>query len=254
MAAAPRGLLYWQRLSDAVNELGPVHERDRLFMAMLKPLGIERGKSFMPTEKQKEILIQGALVGESMVKAIDFDGTERLEDAHYVDGSSWEIATTSPPDQRRENTDALDGRAAWLYEAVTNDEAMHGMKTGWGQVYLTAYKDTDGDWLDGANNYKLHVPANPPAEEFWSITLYEVSTRTIIQNSQEKADLSSRQDLTVNADGSIDLYFGPEAPNGMANNWVQTEAGRSWFPYFRFYSPMPELLSREWILPDIEKN
>lgn len=130
MAAAPRRLEYWQRLSDIINTNGPVHERDRFFMAMLKPLGIERGKPFKPNVAKKAILKEAALVGEAMVKAIDFDGTDRLEDAHYHEGSNWEIATTSPADQRRENYDALDVRAAWFYEAVTKDITMRGMETG----------------------------------------------------------------------------------------------------------------------------
>ena len=115
-------------------------------MAMLKPLGIEKGKPFNPTDRQKRILMDGLLVGEAMAKAIDFKKTPRLEDAHYVDGSRWDIDTTSPPDQRREHYDALDGRASWFYEAVTNNLAMHGMETGEGQVYLTSYKDTDDEF------------------------------------------------------------------------------------------------------------
>jgi hypothetical protein len=69
----------------------------------------------------------------------------RLQDSHYVDGSRWEFATVSPPDQRREHYGALDCRAAWFYEAVTNDVAMHGQETGKGQVYMASYKDKDGD-------------------------------------------------------------------------------------------------------------
>jgi hypothetical protein len=223
-------------------------------MAMLQPLGIERGKAFKPTAEQAKILKEAVLVGEAMVKSIDFDGTDRLEDAHYYEGSTWEVATTSPPDQRRENTEALDGRAAWFYEVITNDIAMHGMVNGgWGQVYLTAYKDAGGDWFDGGQSYKLTLPTEPPVDAFWSITIYEVSTRTIINNDQEKADLSSRHDLLRNSDGSVDLYFGPTAPKGQEKNWVQTEANRSWFPYFRFYSPKKDVVERKWVLPDIEK-
>jgi hypothetical protein len=254
MGAAPRGLEYWERLSEVINSNGPIHERDRFFMAMLKPLGIERGKAFKPTADQAKILKEAVLIGEAMTKSIDFDGTDRLEDAHYYEGSTWEVATTSPPDQRRENMDALDGRAAWFYEAITNDIAMHGMiNGGWGQVYLTAYKDAGGDWFDGAHSYKLTLPTEPPVDAFWSITVYEVSTRTIINNDQEKADLSSRQNIIRNEDGSVDLYFGPIAPKGKERNWVQTEVKRAWFPYFRFYSPKEEVVKREWVLPDIEK-
>ncbi|WP_158281360.1 DUF1214 domain-containing protein [Sediminitomix flava] len=254
MGAAPRGIEYFELLSKGININGPIHERDRLYMAMLRPLGIERGKEFNPTPEQAEILQEAAIVGEAMTKAIDFAGTERIVDALYSEGSMWENATTSPPDQRRENYDALDGRAAWFYEAVTNDIAMHGLVNGgWGQVYLTTYKDHDGDWLDGDESYRLHLPSTPPAEAFWSITLYEVNTRTIINNTSEKADISSRHNFITNKDGSIDLYFGPKCPKGMENNWIQTEKGRAWFPYFRFYSPEKSVVEREWILPDIEK-
>lgn len=251
MAAAPKGLAYFERLAEWL-EKEPVAERDRFFMAMLEPLGIEKGKPFEPTAEQKAILTEAALVGEAMAKANDF--SKRLEDAHYMDGSQWEFATVSPPDQRREYYDELDGRAAWFYEAVTNDPAMHGQKTGKGQVYLAAYKDKDGDWLDGGRNYKLKVPADAPAETFWSVTAYEVSTRTLINNKYEVADRSSRMDLDLNPDGSVDIYFGPDEPEGdKAKNWIPTEAGRAWFPYFRLYSPKPAFLDRSWVLPDIEK-
>ena len=252
MAAAPAGFEYFELMAQWL-EKEPVAERDRLFMAMLKPLGIEKGKPFQPDERQTKILTEAALIGEAMAKANDFD-KRRLEDAHYVDGSRWEFATVSPPDQRRENYDALDGRAAWFYEAVTNDPAMHGQKTGEGQVYMATYKDGDGDWLDGGINYVLHVPPNAPAEAFWSLTAYEVSTRTLINNEYGIADRSSRMDLEVNDDGSVDIFIGPDKPAGdRAKNWIPTEAGRAWFPYFRLYSPKQAFLDRSWVLPNIEK-
>jgi len=249
----PRGMDYWKRLSEIINN-EPVHERDRFFLAMLKPLGIEKGKPFNPTDHQKKILAEAALVGEAMAKANDFD-KKRMESAFYVEGSAWEFATVATPDQRYEYHDALDERAAWFYEAVTNDPRMHGQEfDNNGQIYFTAYKDGDGDWLDGRNNYTLHVPANPPAKKFWSITLYDVATRCIIVNNIQRADLSSLMDLHKNSDGSLDLYFGPEKPDGVnANNWIETLPGKAWFPYFRFYSPMKPLTDKTWILPNIEK-
>ena len=251
-AAHPRGMEFWQRLSDIINK-EPVAERDRFFMAMLAPLGIEKGKPFKPTKEQERILTEAVLVGEAMAKAIDFKKSPRLKDAHYVDGSGWDIDTTSPPNQRREHYDALDGRASWFYEAVTNNKAMHGMETGEGQVYLTAYKDKGGDWLDGAENYTLHIPPDAPAKLFWSLTLYEVDGRDIIHNKQKRADRSSRYDLLKNADGSVDLYFGPDEPKGKEQNWIPTEPGRAFFAMMRFYSPGKTLVDRTWILPDIEK-
>ncbi len=252
LAAHPKGIAYWERLSDIINR-EPVHERDRFFMAMLKPLGIEKGKPFNPTKKQKEILTEATLVGEAMAKATDFFNP-RIEESHYLDGSSWEYAAVCTPKQRRENYDDLDERAAWFYEAVTNDPMMHGQTTGKGQIYMASYRDGDGDWLDGAVNYTLQVPVDAPVEAFWSLTIYDVSTRCIIRNDTKLADRSSRMDLLENKDGSVTLYIGPDKPEGdKSKNWIQTKAGKAWFPYFRFYSPKKEFLDKTWVLPNIEK-
>ena len=251
MAAAPVGLEYWELLNDTIQR-EPVFERDRLFMAMLKPLGIEKGKPFAPGWREQRILIEAAIVGEAMAKANDF--SKRVETGHYRDDVQWHYATTANPDQRDEHYDHLDERAAWFYEAVTNDVAMHGQTTGEGQVYMATYKDKDGDWLDGGTNYVLTLPPNVPAEAFWSLTVYEVSTRTLVQNKYEIADRSSRMDLAFNDDGSVSLYIGPDRPKGDgAKNWIPTEAGRAWFPYFRLYSPKKAFLDQSWVLPDIEK-
>lgn len=248
----PRGMDYWVRLADIINR-EPIHERDRFMLAMLKPLGIEKGKSFNPDARQEKILTDALLIGEAMAKANDFFNP-RLEDSHYVDGSNWEFATVSTPEQRRETYDDFDERAAWFYEALTNDPMMHGQKTGVGQVYLAAYRDGDGDWLDGKANYTLHVPPDAPVKRFWSLTVYDVSTRCIIVNDTKLADRSSQMDLMTNADGSVDLYIGPNKPDdNKAKNWIQTMPGKAWFPYFRLYSPKQAFLDRTWILPDIEK-
>lgn len=251
MGAAPVGMEYWELLNDTIQR-EPVFERDRFFMAMLKPLGIEKGKAFAPDSRQKRILMAAAIVGEAMAKTNDF--AKRVESSHYRDDVQWEYATTAKPDQRSEFYEELDERAAWLYEAVTNDISMHGQKTGKGQIYMATYKDADGDWLDGGTNYVLHLPPKVPVEAFWSFTAYEVSTRTIIQNKHGIADRSSRMDLSKNSDGSVDIYIGPQKPEGSkVKNWIPTEPKRAWFPYFRLYSPQKAFLDQTWVLPDIEK-
>jgi len=247
----PRGLEYFKRLSEIINN-EVVDERDRFFYAMLKPLGIEKGKPFNPDERQKKILTEAALVGEAMAKANDFFNP-RLEQSHYNENSAWEIATVSPPDQRWKNYDAIDGRAAWFYEAVTNDPAMQSKTPGKDQIYLAAYFDSDKEWLDGANKYVLHVLPKAPAAAFWSTTVYDISTRCLIDNKQQIADRSSRMDLLKNDDGSIDIYYGPTAPPGKEQNWIPTVPGRAWFTYFRFYSPTEPYFDRSWVLPDIKK-
>jgi hypothetical protein len=250
LAAQPPGMTYWERLADVLGK-EPVAERDRFFTAMLRPLGIEKGKPFAPDDRQRRLLEEAVFVGEAMAKANDF--AKQFESAHYVDCSQWEYATVAVPDQRAEHHDELDERAAWLYEAVTNDIAMHGQRTGWGQVYMAAYKDSAGDWLDGAHTYQLRVPKDAPVEAFWSITLYDVATRCILRNDQEIADRSSRMDLLKDPDGGVTIDIGPEAPAGREQNWIPTVPGRAWFPYFRLYSPKQAFLDKTWVLPDIER-
>ncbi|MNH30492.1 hypothetical protein D3C79_907900 [compost metagenome] len=81
--------------------------------------------------------------------------------------------------------------------------------------------------------------------------MYDIASRCLIDNPQRKADLSSRQDLKKNADGSVDLYFGPTAPQGFESNWVQTLPGKHWFSYFRLYAPTEAYFDKSWKLDDI---
>jgi hypothetical protein len=92
-----------------------------------------------------------------------------------------------------------------------------------------------------------------PANQFWSVTLYDIETRCLIQNKEQIADRSSRGELVKNSDGSVDLYFGPTAPTGMEQNWIPTVPGKAWFTYIRFYGPLEPFFDQSWALPDIER-
>src|SRR5277367_6652525 len=112
-----------------------------------------------------------------MAKANDF--SRRFEGIAVWKGRRWEIAMCLDPSQRLEHFDQFDQRAAWFYEAVTAAKAMVSKTPGVGQVYLSAYKDKDGDWLDGARSYRLRVPPDVPAKQFWSATVYDNDTRRL---------------------------------------------------------------------------
>lgn len=123
-----------------------------------------------------------------------------------------------------------------------------------GQRYIASYKDSSGRWLNGSSTYKLHVPANSPVKQFWSVTYYDEDTRRMAATAQGRPDISSRkEDIVKNSDGSIDVYFGPKAPEGHETNWVQTNPGKGWFTYFRFYGPTEAFFDKSWALPDFEK-
>ena len=100
---------------------------------------------------------------------------------------------------------------------------------GAGSQYMSAAKDKNGEWLDGGKTYSLHVPANVPAKEFWAVTVYDVLTRSMIATDTMKAGVSSKDTLKTNADGSVDVQFGPQAPKDGGNR-VKTIPGRGWLP------------------------
>ena len=229
----------------------PIEPRDRFFLAMLAPLGIEQGKPFAPDDRQKQILTEAAPVGEIMARTIAYD--KRLPGAEVWPGKHWEYANLVELNQEAKAYAQLDERGSWFYEAIGNSTGMQGRVLGFGQAYLETAKDKDGDWLAGDKNYLLHVPPDVPIKQFWSITLYDNVTRGAAITDQGASDLSSRKpDLITNADGSVDAYIGPTEPEGK-KNWIKTPPGKGWFVYFRFYAPTEAYFNKTWSLPDIEK-
>jgi hypothetical protein len=246
----PRGMEYWQRLDDVIQS-EPIEPRDIFYHAMLRPLGLEKGKPFKPDARQTRILTDAALVGEAMAKANTaerrFAGSQYRPDAH------WDFALQLDADDPDAFWNLLDERASWFYEAIGAGPDMAPKRPGPSSAYLSAYRDSDGQWLDGGRSYRLRVPANPPIKLFWSVTLYDVDTRALILNQQKIADRSSRMDLRKNADGSVDICCGPIAPAGFEKNWIPTVPSKNWFAYFRFYQPTETYFDRSWPLPDFEQ-
>ena len=250
--SAPRGLSYWEAVNELVQR-ETVEDRDRFFYAMLRDLGIEKGKTFKPDERQKKLLEDAALLGEEITKVVVYE--KRFIGNYYRQDARWQFALVLDPDQRQDNYDELDERTDWFYEAIAASYAMITKTPGVGSIYLSTYRDKDGDWLDGGKSYRLHIAPNPPMQQFWAVSVYDIDTRTLFRNETQKAEVSSNsKELQKNADGSVDLYFGPKAPEGKESNWVQTVPDKFWFPYFRLYAPTQAYFDRSWSLPDIVKG
>jgi hypothetical protein len=126
-------------------------------------------------------------------------------------------------------------------------------KLGAATFYLGTFKDANGDFLHGEETYKLHVPPNVPAQQFWALTLYDRETCGFIREMQRAGIDSYDQKTQKNADGSVDIYIGPTAPAGREANWIPTAPGRDWFPFFRLYGPEKTFFDKTWKLPDIER-
>ena len=125
---------------------------------------------------------------------------------------------------------------------------------GKGSQYAWGYLDSNGDFLDGSKNYKVNIPANAPALKFWSMCVYDPQTRSMLQTNQPYPSKQSQRDknMIVNEDGSVDLYYGPNPPEGMEANWTQTVPGKGWFALLRLYSPTEPWYDKSWRPGEIE--
>ena len=252
-ATAPRGLDYWRKLSDIVNQ-EPVREVDKAWMALIEPLGIAKGKPFDPDERQQQILLKGAAMGELMNRNLQVNPRFAKP---YWEGTSWYKSFDFHTEQETADRVELDERSTWFYEAVTSSEGMVNPTVGKGQVYMTTKRDSERRMLRADKNYKLHVRKGVPVGQFWALTLYSENTRRPYDNGGTEirsANLDSKtKDLKYKDDGSIDLYIGPQAPAGFESNHMKTVGDDGWFVYFRLYAPLPPFFDKSYQLPDFER-
>ncbi|CCV14362.1 DUF1254 domain-containing protein [Mesorhizobium sp. STM 4661] len=232
----------------------PVTMPDAELRGLFASIGIQKGKPFAPDARMKAILTDAVAIGNATARATVF--RPRLADAAVYPGSAWTYTFVGGShewlgaDQGSRNQDA---RSLFFYQATVNTPAMVKKMIGLGSQYMYSAKDSHGDFLDGAKNYKLNIPANAPAKDFWSIVVYDPQTRSELQTSQPFPSRNSRRDkLIANADGSVDLFFGPTAPDGKETNWIQTVPGKGWWTYFRLYGPLEPWFDKTWRPGEIE--
>ncbi len=150
----------------------------------------------------------------------------------------------------------MDARTLFFYQATLNTPAMALEMVGVGSQYALTERDSSGAYLHGSNTYRLTLPADVPAKDFWSLIAYDPQTRSELQTSQplpSRSSESNHDELTYNDDGSIDLTFGPEAPSDRRGNWIQTVPGKSWYAILRLYGPLEPWFEKTWIPNDIER-
>ncbi len=247
-----RGIDYWKTLHEVIQS-EPVREQDKVWMAMLEPLGIKKGQPFDPNERQKNILIEGAAMGELMTRNLQVN--PRFAEVYWKD-TSWYKSFDFTVSQSTDYKVELDERATWYYEAVTSSEGMVNPTPGKGQVYMTTKRDNNGDLLRADETYKLSVPKDVPVAQFWSVVLYSEATRRPYDNGGVNIDdvaLNSRMEkLQYNDDGSVDLYIGEKSPKGLESNFLKTVGEDGWFIYFRLYAPTEPFFDKSFSLPDFE--
>jgi hypothetical protein len=246
----PRDFSYFDLLNKMV-QYEPISAFTPEELGLLKALGIDKGKEFKPDMRMKKILADGAKLGDGMAKAIAFANRDHA--AKIYPDRHWETIFIGGYKFERDGARLLDARTLFHYTAIVITPAMEARMVGVGSQYLSTYKDVEGEYLDGGQIYKLTMPTGIPAKDFWSVTVYDAETRSLLQNGKPKPSLSSFDQPEVNADGSVDIYFGPDAPVGKENNWVKTLPGQGWFTYIRLYGPLEPFFEQTWKPDDIVK-
>lgn len=240
---------------DRVIQREPLGFLDPELRGQMAAIGIVKGKPFAPDARMREILTEAVAVGNATARAIVFQARE--PETYIYEGRTWTVGFVGGSHEWLKDGGMggrfLDARTMFFYMATVNTPAMVLKMVGVGSQYALNAKDNRGDYLIGDKNYRLNLPANVPAKDFWSVVIYDPQTRSELQTSQPfPSKNNKRDDLDTNADGSVDLYFGPNPPAGKEKNWIQTVPGKGWFTILRLYGPLETWFDKTWQPGDIE--
>lgn len=234
---APADYTFCDLLDQVVQE-EPSDSLDRIRLGYYASIGIEKGKPFAPDERMKRILTAAAAVGDATARAIAFD--IRQKEDYYYSNSAWRLPFIVGYEfQSQPGVLNLDGYIMYYFAATGVTPAMEEKMVGRGSQYAWAVEDANRNPLDGGKTYKLYLPPNIPIKYYWSVIVYSNQTLSMLQTDQQHPSVSSQtKGLLVNADGSVDVCFGPKSPPGKKKNWVQTAPGKGWNTILRLYGPL----------------
>jgi hypothetical protein len=245
---------FYEEVNEIVQE-EPASALDPETLGLLASIGIEKGKPFAPDARMKKILIDAVAVGNGTARALAF--RPRDKSAYFYPNSAWYTPMPGGDYQfmAQPGVRNLDARVMMHYYATGITPAMVVKMVGKGSQYAQATTDSKGKPLDGSKTYKIHLPPNIPMKDFWSFTVYDNQTRSMLQTDQQFPSVNSTdQGVVTNPDGSTDVWFGPSVPKGVNKaNWVQTVPGKGWNVLFRLYAPLEPWFDKSWRLGEFEQ-
>jgi hypothetical protein len=242
------------RLLAEVIDDEPAQDKDAVMLGALASIGIAKGVAFEPDPERADLLAAAVVEGAAFMNDYFMN---RAFVPHWPD-SQW--LATNPADNHGfsfhgDGVLDYDRRAGGFgFWATFAPKRLADPSKLPASYYLKAFRDGDGDLFTGEAMYRLRVPADTPAHDFWSIVAYEVGTNAFIHNPDDRVAVSSydKGTLTINDDGSVDVYIGPAAPDGLASNWIPT-AGRDFWLIMRFYGPDLPLFDGSWSVGPVDK-
>ncbi|GAA1383075.1 DUF1254 domain-containing protein [Catellatospora chokoriensis] len=225
-------------------------------------LGIVKGSAYAPSAHQRELLDLAARTGWRMAKNIagNFDREHNAlwwADRHWVAHAKteqddfWHTLLDEQWRDRSTGHNDVNAKAHMFVNAYSISTGMMSSIPGMGAKYAAAYKDSGGQFLHGDRTYRIDLPAGPPVNLFWSVTLYDAETAAGVDvdvdvdvDGQTYPSLNSMNDLVCNDDGSVTLWIGPDGGGGP--NLLRTVPGRGWFSLIRWYGPTEAFFDRQY--------
>ena len=230
----------------------PLDAVDSETRGLLVSIGIRKGKPFEPDARMKNILTDAAAIGNAIARTLTFSTRER--DTYYYPGSAWKAGFAgNDPEFSPGGVLDIDAKTQMFYLAWGLTPAMIRKIIGFGSQYAYAERDAGGQYLNDAKVYHLHLPQGIPVKNFWSLIIDDPQTRSMLQTDQQFPSVSSlKKGIIINPDSSVDIYFGPAAPQGKEANWIQTIPGKGWFIMLRLYGPLEPWFDKTWRPGEIE--
>jgi hypothetical protein len=248
-ATIPYDLRFFRALDRIVQD-EPWLDRDRAMIDPLRTIGMEKGKAFDPDPATQAVLAEAI---DEAHDWLDLKYTQVIRP--FAEGARWglpalpEIIRATEAFFAEPDAYPVDARATCYSFAFFSSKHL-----GKGQFYLMTIADRGGRPLDGAAAYRLVIPSGVPVTQYWSATVYNRDTHTLVREMKRAGRSSQSPGLEHNPDGSTDLYFGPQPPAGNEGNWIPTDSATDFEVLFRFYGPTPALYDKSWRLPDIERT
>ena len=249
----PTDASYWTKLKAFV-DYEPESAIEPMLRGTLAAIGIVKGQSFAPTEKQQELLKKAVETAPKMILATRQLGRPDKRNLYYND-RQWQNAWAGATSEWLQDS-YLDfiQRSTYFQVAYSSAPAMVMRTIDAGSKYPFTFRDADGDFMHGSQTYKLHLPPNPPAALFWAATAYNITDGTMTETPQLMPSINGFNKVASNGDGSIDLYFGSKKPANVADsNWIQTADGRDFLVALRLYGTGVEFYDQTWKPDDVVK-
>ncbi|WP_433605141.1 DUF1254 domain-containing protein [Prescottella agglutinans] len=244
---------FFEEIDELVQE-EPADAIDPERAGQLAAIGIQHGRKFAPDERVRGVLDAAAKTAAGISRALVY--APRNPDSFVFEGASWKEAFVGGSYEfLDQHARLLDARTQFHYFATVITPAMAHAQVGAGSAYTYTAEDSQGRILDGGRTYRLTLPPNPPAKNFWSVDVYDTQTRSLLQTDNPYPSLMSLTGtVEPEPDGSYVLWFGPTAPAGKEANWIQTVPNKSWFPILRLYGPLQPWFDKTWRPSELEET